>query len=127
MKTQIPVYRVKTLDGEWIEGLITWDSEFGCERIIQREKAGTSIHSFDPETLAIHFPDMNDKNGERIFAALNDSGVGGSVVIYSDVLSNVKYKDTIIYACSSDRMFPIYEYIEIAECKVTGIYEGETK
>jgi len=38
------------------------------------------IDEIDPTTLAIHFPNMVDKKGNKIFASLNKDGKGGDIV-----------------------------------------------
>jgi hypothetical protein len=79
----IPIYRAKKIDSdELVEGYLiqlengymiaspdqSWVEElglFGMKSII------------DQNTLAIHFPNMIDKNGKKIFASLSEDGVGG--------------------------------------------------
>jgi hypothetical protein len=123
MKTQIPVYRAKTLDGEWIEGFL-YNVE-GMYRIMDYAIDNyVSDDEIYPETLAIHLPDMIDINGERIFAALNESGVGGSLEIV-DEKEWVWFYDKGIVCC---RMSPDFhpstsETINNVIAEVTGIYE----
>ena len=38
----------------------------------------------DPSTISIHFPDMLDSQGNKIFASLQQDGKGGDNVVYSD-------------------------------------------
>ena len=35
----------------------------------------------DPATLAIHFPDMLDSQGNKIFASLQEDGKGGDIIL----------------------------------------------
>ena len=75
---------------------------------------------------------MIDKNGERIFAALNKSGVGGSVVHASfrndGGFGNVVFDMRQFVAV--DNFGYGLPYVMLWQCfntEVTGIYEGETK
>lgn len=74
----IPIYRAKKIDtDEWVEGsLITYAFE-----IAQIHNSNTKVcKSIETNTLAIHFPNMIDKNGKKIFASLSKDGVGGDIV-----------------------------------------------
>jgi len=75
--TQIPIYRARKLDSdEYIEGylFIIWDKYYilwGTTNNIPNQI------EINPSTLAIHFPNMIDKNGKKIFASLSKDGIGG--------------------------------------------------
>ena len=77
----LPQYRAKKLGSdEWVEGYLfgIWDKYY----ILW----GTTNHvpnqiEIDPSTLAIHFPDMLDSEGNKIFASLSKDGRGGSIVV----------------------------------------------
>ena len=47
---------------------------------------GSGSYPIDETTLAIHFPDMLDSQGNKIFASLQEDGKGGDIVesIYND-------------------------------------------
>jgi len=94
MKTNIPQYRAKKIDNdEYVEGQLShyisqdgsiWDDEglIIHTRIfydIDDKEQGYyySLDKIDPSTLAIHFPDMKDSEGTKIFASLSEDGKGG--------------------------------------------------
>jgi len=98
----IPIYRAKKIDSdEYVEGLYLkvgheWlDNEYYhfiapedvsfYERdianggsIISLNKS--AMHVIDQSTLAIHFPDMIDSEGNKIFASLSEDGKGGDIL-----------------------------------------------
>ena len=85
----IPIFRAKQIDGdEWVEGYYHkvhravdvgyGDIEKG-EYIFDVED-GITAYDIDTKTLAIHFPNMIDKNGTKIFASLSKDGIGGDIV-----------------------------------------------
>lgn len=88
--TQIPVFRAKIIDcNEYVEGnLLAYPKQ--KEMWIEDHTTYEDIHSIDPSTLSIHFPDMlvcdSDRllpNGEkdlRIFASLSEDGKGGDIL-----------------------------------------------
>ena len=39
------------------------------------------IYEIDPTTLSIHFPNMLDSQGNKIFASLSENGKGGDILI----------------------------------------------
>ena len=77
----IPIYRAKKIDSdEWVEGYVVISGEndidyYICPFLGYQEQ-------IDPNTLAIHFPNMIDKNGKKIFASLNEDGVGGDKFMF---------------------------------------------
>ena len=80
----IPIFRAKKLDSdEYVQG---WYSS----PILISGKLYVSItntngeFSIDTTTLSIHFPDMIDSKGNKIFASLQEDGKGGDNVLYSD-------------------------------------------
>ena len=84
MKTQIPIYRAKKIDSdEFVEGFyhprfyMCMGDEI-CSTISTLENGNQ--YEIDPLTLAIHFPNMLDKNGKKIFASLSEDGKGGDIV-----------------------------------------------
>lgn len=108
--TNIPIYRAKKIDSdEYVFGsyiYIPSDSLFvigkhSCEYAERhyitneltvdfvpegyadagKEKQHFLLNKIDPSTLAIHFTDMLDSQGNKIFASLNEDGKGGSLVI----------------------------------------------
>ena len=53
----------------------------------------TNIHKIDPTTLAIHFPDMLDSQGNKIFASLSEDGKGGDIMQDDEYIGIAKYID----------------------------------
>ena len=51
------------------------------------------ITEIDPTTLAIHFPDMLDSQGNKIFASLSASGKGGDIMNDDEYYGIAKYLD----------------------------------
>ena len=74
----IPIYRAKVigLDNNYIIGFYQQYIE-GFEDNVFHEINNTLI---DQTTLAIHFPDMLDNHGNKIFASLSEDGKGGDCV-----------------------------------------------
>ena len=97
MKTQIPIYRAKRIDnGEFIEGNLGqynngkyWINPHLPNGKQCFAKSGRLPTDIDPSTLAIHFPDMLDKNNKPIFASLSEDGNGGDII--KDVVDNYYY------------------------------------
>ncbi len=84
----IPIYRAKKIDSdEWVEGFYVYkkgargyeNHSISYNKSVKRQSiiCDTTI---DPNTLAIHFPNMIDKNGKKIFASLSEDGLGGDIV-----------------------------------------------
>lgn len=93
----IPIYRAKKIDSdEYVEGKLIED--YGIGFYIQINNSleniattygdyGFSTNDFeqiDSTTLSIHFPDMLDTQGNKIFASLNEDGKGGDILYYED-------------------------------------------
>jgi len=146
MKTQIPIYRAKRKDnGEYVEGTGTTDF-LNINRHEYPQYAGEgrtwlwndySWVEIDPETLAIHFPDMKDKNDKPIFASLSEDGKGGTEVT-AQVYGISKGKTWILHAywrdstiwfnkiktSGNERQVSLPIQDALRDMKVTGIYEG---
>ena len=81
----LPIYRAKKIDSEeyiegysingrfifkeWIDDVWTSYGETKSNKAL--------VYEIDPTTLAIHFKDMLDSEGNKIFASLSDNGKGG--------------------------------------------------
>lgn len=73
----IPIFRAKKTDSdEYVEGQYlaykgypTIFNEYGLNGI-----------EIDKSTLSIHFPDMLDSQGDKIFASLQEDGKGGDLI-----------------------------------------------
>ena len=70
----IPIYRAKKKESdEFIIGyLIRYSNGYHIKLLHESTEV-----KIDASTIAMHFPDMIDKNGKKIFASLSKSGVGG--------------------------------------------------
>lgn len=65
-------------------------------------------HKIDPNTLAIHFPNMIDKNDTKIFASLSENCLGGDKVMPKSFV--VSFEDI--------------NKIDFITCEVIGIHKG---
>jgi len=118
----IPIYRAKKIDSDdWVEGYLTNDFWIGIDQRdytiynVQKEKS----YRIDIGTLAIHFTNMIDKNGKKIFASLSEDGVGGDirdsnwVIFYSDGCIKHRSLDDELEHISNYRIFKDFEVIGI--------------
>ena len=88
MNTQIPIYRAKKIDSdERVIGFYVFsnlDRDTHLIRIDETywEDSGLvySEVEIDPSTLAIHFPNTIDSEGNKIFASLSEDGKGGDIL-----------------------------------------------
>lgn len=89
----IPIYRAKKIDSdEYVEGLLGEKRQSdGTFKYYSMVGNGYEI---DPSTLAIHFPDMLDNEGNKIFASLSEDGKGGDKI---EFYRNGKYINGIAY------------------------------
>lgn len=79
MFTQIPIYRAKKSDSdEYIEGYYSHEPKFDNHFLEHTSLRYEDV--IDPSTLSIHFPDMLDSQGNKIFASLSKSGKGGDIL-----------------------------------------------
>ena len=85
----IPIYRAKVigLDNNYIIGFYQQYIE-GFEDNVFHEINNTLI---DQTTLAIHFPDMLDSQGNKIFASLSEDGKGGDIMKDDEYYGIAKY------------------------------------
>ena len=64
---------------------------------------GSGSYPIDETTLAIHFPDMLDSQGNKIFASLQEDGKGGDIIETElKRVCTVKYKEYFFYADNKD-------------------------
>ena len=83
MKTQIPIYRAKKIDSdEYVEGYYIRENTGHFIQGCNDFRGGFKI--IDQSTLAIHFPDMLDSEGTKIFASLSEDGKGGSTMKHTE-------------------------------------------
>ena len=133
----IPIYRAKKIGSdEYVEGFYIEDH--GVASYIQESKYLNFIVSdrgekgmevdtlfqIDPTTLAIHFSDMLDSNGNKIFASLQEDGKGGDIVTLDDRNKTVIYDkkvQAIMLNCKNFGLSILSLYKE--DIKVIGIQE----
>ncbi len=97
----IPIYRAKKIDSdEYVEGDLCTDYLY--ENEIYGLPEGEvcvimeGIHKWwhiDPTTLSIHFPNILDSEGNKIFASLSKDGKGADILIYNN--QKIVYKYTL--------------------------------
>lgn len=89
---QIPIYRGLRLGTEnmYVQGYYIY-SEYTNKHFMTQDLVKSQNHSHtggyslahwfevDPSTLSIHFPDMLDSQGNKIFASLSEDGKGGDI------------------------------------------------
>ena len=80
----LPIFRAKRLDSdEYVFGVPRQDSKGMYEMIINVVEdgiAGVIQRYIEVDTISIHFPDMLDSQGNKIFASLQKDGKGGDIV-----------------------------------------------
>jgi len=128
LKMNIPIYRAKKIcRDDYAEGYLLESSVIISKKNIAKDVflpiIVDEIDIIDTSTLAIHFQDMIDSEGNKIFASLNEDGKGGDIV--SDKSGNefsVLFKNNLL--CFVDLMdsFLEVEY-ETKWCKVMGIQQ----
>lgn len=108
MKTNIPIYRAKKIDSEeYVKGYLVRADDYRTDvdedQIIyfimdkMENYRTTEVWDFvqnsriDPTTLAIHFSNMIDIKGDKIFASLQEDGKGG------DILFDMEYEFTLSF------------------------------
>ncbi len=154
----IPIYRAKKIDSdEWVEGYYIPENPDRNSTIVSIEKVGEEIidgyvaweehgeinYTVDQNTLAIHFQNMTDKNGKKIFASLSEDGVGGdeyktigvsSYIVYfknGSVCGGVSYNECISLGWEADFDEDDYGNGEtrcnsVNFVEVVGIHKGKT-
>ena len=125
----LPIFRAKKLDsGEYVKGFLYQDlicyipsDGFKSDEykkavdtetwFIMDNLSNTSM--IDTTTLSIHFPDMIDSQGNKIFASLNKDGRGGDIMKDDEYYGIAKYKDSSF----------VVEYENVEECLCEGNFE----
>ena len=115
----IPIYRARVLglDNNYIIGFYQQYIE-GFEDNVYHEINNTLI---DPTTLAIHFPDMLDSQGNKIFASLGN--IGGSVLTDREYEFNLYFDGRKYRVIGNEINSEINDYEEWKDFKVIGIQE----
>ena len=120
----IPIFRGKKigLNNSYIIGFYQQYIE-GFQDNIFHEINNTLI---DPTTLAIHFPDMLDSQGNKIFASLSEDGKGGDICYvrdfsYGDLQGVARYEDNCFRIHRKGKAMGIS--LKCRDIKVIGIQE----
>ena len=138
MENNIPIYRAKKIESEeYIIGLLSEAVAISSTnkdlkplvRLWVWNKDGR--YEIDPSTLAIHYKGMNDSDGKKIFASLDDDkGIGGDIVYIAGkgncyIISDINGVQALIIdnnANITDDIFLISEsYMENDVGKIIGI------
>lgn len=109
-----------------------YSDEYFISDSIKFTFSGTQIYLYDhkkhrwveceQETRSIHFPDMIDNEGTKIFASLSEDGKGGDTYNISSHLVTFVYRKLKIEVLSNGN--PIGNLINHpSEIKVTGIQQ----
>ena len=110
--TNIPIYRAKKIDSdEYTMGYLMKADDYTCDEdedqvvyfiMHKMENYRTDLvwdfvcnSRIDPSTLAIHFPDMLDSQGNKIFASLSEDGKGGDCTFMDNGYNEVFTFDNI--------------------------------
>ena len=76
----LPIYRAKKIDSdEYVEGYYAYCDYFKNDKHTINNSKG-AYSAIDPATLAIHFSDMLDSQGNKIFASLSEDGKCGDIL-----------------------------------------------
>ena len=79
----IPIYRAKKINSdEYVEGYYVESINYKSNIQVNN----SYFQEIDPTTLAIHFPDMIDSQGNKIFASLSEDGKGGDMFNWDNEL-----------------------------------------
>ena len=74
----LPIFRAKKLDSdEYVEGYLEEHNK--SDFYISLMPNEIDAYKIDITTLSIHFPDMIDSQGNKIFASLSEDGKGGDI------------------------------------------------
>lgn len=125
----LPIYRAKKIDSdEFVEGYLI-DGRFIFKEWIddvwtsfgETKSNKALVYEIDPTTLAIHFKDMLDSEGTKIFASLSDSGKGGDICDFPNRSPLTAMRNTMDndFDFGNVRCFKNYHM----DCKVIGIQE----
>ena len=115
----IPIYRGLKLgtENEYVEGFYFNRKNMLGKIIYHKIDFSTTCDgcvAIDPSTLSIHFPDMLDSQGNKIFASLQEDGKGGDIMKDDEYYGIAKYKDSRF----------VVEYENVEECLYEGNFEA---
>jgi len=135
-KTQIPVYRAEKVGSDgYATGFLMNENTILDYSKYHIDNKNNEISSFtiDPSTLAIHFPDMIDSEGAKIFASLSEDGKGGDrfdaepAPEEESCMATIIFKNgyrTLYEEWDSTLPLPRLETRELKDIKVTGVDNG---
>ena len=117
----IPIYRAKKIDSdEYVVGYYSPDKNYQehIHTIFYFDTGDFNVDrktttQIDISTIAIHFPDMLDSQGNKIFASLSEDGKGGDIMKDDEYCGIAKYKDSRF----------VVEYENVEECLYEGNFE----
>ena len=133
----LPIYRAWCeKDSEYAVGFFISDDKEN-EILTRLDSGEMYARGIDTTTLSIHFPDMLDSQGNKIFASLQDDGKGGDILkgqVYGISKGKVwdmvaEYKDTSIWLTRYINNNPhismplVYQKNGYRDMKVIGIKE----
>ncbi len=107
----IPLFRAKKIDSdEYVIGFYIFD---GVRHLLLVDRGNLVQIQIDPTTLAIHFPDMLDSQGNKIFASLNIKG--GSLIEYEGAIYEVMYLNYLIQGVTNMHSIKseLFEYTKL--------------
>ena len=119
----IPTYRAKSNERKntYVEGLLIGiDEELNlCTIRTKDDYIGGEICYL--HTLSINFPDIIDREGNKIFASLQEDGKGGDIIETElKRVCTVKYKEYFFYADNKDYHCNCFGFIH---SKIIGIQQ----
>ena len=123
----IPIFRAKKIDSdEYVEGFVFY-KQIEDKAFISGDAKNLYSKSFevDLSTLAIHFEDMLDSQGNKIFASLSEDGKGGDICdLY--LFKNQDKPTRENYTCrykNQKIMFKNFNFENYAKIEIIGIQE----
>ena len=119
----IPIYRAKKKDSdEYVEGYLLPKFEnnyyISIEWTMDFDGYTPNFEKIDMTTLSIHFPNMLDVKGDKIFASLNEDGKGGDILFdmeyeYTLSFDGLKFKLQGVYTQSNFNKYDSWEDFDI--------------
>ena len=122
----IPIYRAKKVDSdEYIIGYLLpeFKGKFYLSTEWSKDIDGNTPNfvQVDISTLSIHFSEMLDSQGNKIFASLQEDGKGGDIIETElKRVCTVKYKEYFFYANNKDYHCNCFGFIH---SKIIGIQQ----
>ena len=114
----IPIFRAKKIDSDdYVKGYLLDKNTILTTAYYYVQGMPPEVEEYfnkiEPTTLAIHFPDMLDSGGNKIFASLSEDGKGGDIMKDDEYYGIAKYKDSRF----------VVEYENVEECLYEGNFE----